>query len=58
MHIIYRMEGEPGYEAINMQYVDARRTSSDKYTVLLPTYEERDNLPLIVWLLVKHLGQW
>ncbi|CAL1532354.1 unnamed protein product [Lymnaea stagnalis] len=25
----------------------------NKYTVLLPTYEERKNLPLIVWLLVK-----
>ena len=26
----------------------------DKYSVLLPTYEERENLPLIIWLLVKH----
>lgn len=26
----------------------------DKYTVLLPTYNERENLPLIIWLLVKH----
>ena len=25
----------------------------DKYTVLLPTYNERENLPLIVWLLVR-----
>lgn len=25
----------------------------DKYSVLLPTYNERENLPLIVWLLVK-----
>ena len=24
-----------------------------KYSVLLPTYNEKDNLPLIVWLLVK-----
>ena len=29
----------------------------DKYTVLLPTYNERDNLPLIVWLLVKHFEE-
>ena len=29
----------------------------DKYSVLLPTYEERDNLPLIVWLLVKHFDE-
>lgn len=33
-------------------------SSNDKYTVLLPTYQERDNLPLIVWLLVKYLGEW
>ena len=29
----------------------------DKYSVLLPTYNERENLPLIVWLLVKHFEQ-
>uniref|UniRef100_A0A8C0HFV9 Dolichol-phosphate mannosyltransferase subunit 1 n=1 Tax=Chelonoidis abingdonii TaxID=106734 RepID=A0A8C0HFV9_CHEAB len=27
--------------------------SPDKYSVLLPTYNERENLPLIVWLLVR-----
>nr|CAG4637267.1 EOG090X0B9X [Ceriodaphnia reticulata]SVE73127.1 EOG090X0B9X [Ceriodaphnia reticulata] len=26
---------------------------ADKYTVLLPTYNEKDNLPIIVWLLIK-----
>ncbi|KAI9562089.1 hypothetical protein GHT06_013054 [Daphnia sinensis] len=25
----------------------------DKYSVLLPTYNEKDNLPIIIWLLVK-----
>ncbi|KAL1021208.1 hypothetical protein UPYG_G00010190 [Umbra pygmaea] len=30
---------------------------SDKYSVLLPTYNERENLPLIVWLLVKYFGE-
>ncbi|XP_071824142.1 dolichol-phosphate mannosyltransferase subunit 1-like [Apostichopus japonicus] len=29
-------------------------SSPDKYSVLLPTYNERENLPLIIWLLVKH----
>ena len=24
-----------------------------KYSVLLPTYNERENLPIITWLLVK-----
>jgi dolichol-phosphate mannosyltransferase len=25
--------------------------SKDKYSVILPTYNERKNLPIIVWLL-------
>ena len=29
----------------------------DKFSVLLPTYNERDNLPLIVWLLVKYFTE-
>ncbi|XP_006639559.1 dolichol-phosphate mannosyltransferase subunit 1 [Lepisosteus oculatus] len=33
------------------------RTGTDKYSVLLPTYNERENLPLIVWLLVKYFGE-
>ncbi|KAG0295619.1 dolichol-P-mannose synthesis [Linnemannia gamsii] len=28
-------------------------TSQHKYSVLLPTYNERDNLPIIIWLLTK-----
>ncbi|XP_077785414.1 dolichol-phosphate mannosyltransferase subunit 1 isoform X3 [Podarcis muralis] len=31
--------------------------SRDKYSVLLPTYNERENLPLIVWLLVRSFEQ-
>ncbi|XP_061591080.1 dolichol-phosphate mannosyltransferase subunit 1 [Cololabis saira] len=31
--------------------------SGDKYSILLPTYNERENLPLIVWLLVKYFGE-
>ena len=27
------------------------------YTVLLPTYNEKDNLPIMVWLLVKYFGE-
>ncbi len=30
---------------------------SPTYSILLPTYNERENLPIIVWLLVKHLGE-
>lgn len=31
--------------------------AGNKYSVLLPTYNERENLPLIVWLLVKYFKQ-
>uniref|UniRef100_A0A8C9VUU2 Dolichol-phosphate mannosyltransferase subunit 1 n=1 Tax=Scleropages formosus TaxID=113540 RepID=A0A8C9VUU2_SCLFO len=34
-----------------------RQANKDKYSVLLPTYNERENLPLIVWLLVKYFGE-
>ena len=29
--------------------------SKSKYSVILPTYNERENLPIIIWLLMKHL---
>jgi len=29
----------------------------DKFSVLLPTYNEKENLPLIIWLLVKHFEE-
>lgn len=29
----------------------------DKYSILLPTYNERENLPLIVWLIVKAFSE-
>ena len=28
-----------------------------KYSVLLPTYNEKENLPIIVWLLVKYFTE-
>ncbi|PWA32891.1 hypothetical protein CCH79_00016432 [Gambusia affinis] len=37
--------------------LQANRANGDKYSVLLPTYNERENLPLIVWLLVKYFGE-
>jgi dolichol-phosphate mannosyltransferase len=27
--------------------------TQNKYTVILPTYQERENLPIITWLLAK-----
>lgn len=29
----------------------------DKYSILLPTYNERENLPIIIWLLIKYLDE-
>ena len=29
----------------------------NKYSVLVPTYNERENLPIIVWLLVKYFTE-
>ncbi|KAM9785819.1 LOW QUALITY PROTEIN: dolichol-phosphate mannosyltransferase subunit 1 [Neosynchiropus ocellatus] len=34
-----------------------QKNNEDKYSVLLPTYNERENLPLIIWLLVKYFGE-
>jgi len=31
--------------------------SKNKYSVLLPTYNERENLPIIIWLLVKYFSE-
>lgn len=36
---------------------EGRSRRQDKYSVLLPTYNERENLPLIVWLLVKSFSE-
>ncbi|XP_075236413.1 dolichyl-phosphate mannosyltransferase subunit 1 [Lycorma delicatula] len=30
---------------------------ADKYSILLPTYNEKDNLPIIVWLIVKFMDE-
>lgn len=35
--------------------LDSEITQSDKYTILLPTYNERENLPIIIWLIVKYM---
>jgi len=29
----------------------------DKYSILLPTYNESENLPIVIWLLVKYLEE-
>nr|XP_057906854.1 dolichol-phosphate mannosyltransferase subunit 1 isoform X2 [Doryrhamphus excisus] len=37
--------------------IRSKQNDRDKYSVLLPTYNERENLPLIVWLLVKYFDE-
>lgn len=31
--------------------------NKDKYSILLPTYNEHDNLPIIVWLIVNYMDK-
>jgi dolichol-phosphate mannosyltransferase len=40
-HISYKMQGS------------FHSSDTHKYSVILPTYNERKNLPVIVWLLAK-----
>lgn len=35
------------------QRADMAAGGADKFSVLLPTYNERENLPLVVWLLAR-----
>lgn len=30
---------------------------TDKYSILLPTYNETENLPIIIYLIVKYMDQ-
>lgn len=30
----------------------------NKYSILLPTYNEVENLPIIIWLIVQYLNKW
>ena len=40
--------------ALNMQgNFGSESSNTHKYSVILPTYNERKNLPIIVWLLAR-----
>lgn len=41
----------------NTNSSDASMTAHNKYSVLLPTYNERENLPIITWLLARTFTQ-
>ncbi len=32
-------------------------SSKPTYSILLPTYNERENLPIIVWLIIKYMDE-
>ena len=40
------------HAVLNVQEINQNMTQN-KYTVILPTYNERENLPIITWLLAK-----
>lgn len=42
--------------ALNMQG-EFNTSDTHKYSVILPTYNERKNLPVIVWLLAKMFNE-
>lgn len=33
------------------------KSQQDKYSILLPTYNEVENLPIIIWLIVKYMDE-
>lgn len=46
------MTSDNVYEHAVLNVQDNNMTQN-KYTVILPTYQERENLPIITWLLAK-----
>lgn len=38
---------------VKSQSKSTATAAANKYSVLLPTYNERQNLPIIVWMLVR-----
>lgn len=32
-------------------------TNKNKYSIILPTYEEKENLPIITYLIFKYLNE-
>lgn len=36
----------------------ASKPAGPMYSVLLPTYNERENLPICIWLIVRAFEQW
>ena len=45
-----------GYKDLCMNDISNRSIQKSTYSVLLPTYNEKHNLPLIIWLIHKYLS--
>ncbi|XP_063629007.1 dolichol-phosphate mannosyltransferase subunit 1 [Cydia splendana] len=43
------------FDSMAATALDSEIMKSDKYSILLPTYNERENLPIIIWLIMKYL---
>jgi hypothetical protein len=39
------------------EFERAGAVDGDKYSILLPTYNEHDNLAIIVWLIVNYMDK-
>lgn len=49
---------ENGHAVLEVEDASSHRTmTAHKYSVLLPTYNERENLPIITWLLARTFTQ-
>lgn len=44
-------------ENVDETYEYSEKDEKHKYSILLPTYNERENLPVIVWLIVKYMEE-
>lgn len=41
----------------NFQIVTNNNKTMDKYSILLPTYNEKENLPIMIWLITKYMDE-
>ncbi|XP_068895562.1 dolichol-phosphate mannosyltransferase subunit 1 [Tenebrio molitor] len=46
----------PSFDTENLIKM-SEKSKQDKYSILLPTYNELENLPIIIWLIVKHMKE-
>lgn len=42
---------------VKQEFQSKNTNMSNKYSILLPTYNEKENLPIIVWLITKYMDE-